>query len=514
MLDRLTRVSDALTERMRLVDATIAELMAIKQAGWMVRDIAGLERNFYSAGITAHGLSPQLLLQIAEYQGRVGAGWAQVRQLTARPDAAPEVLEAIKGATDNYFGSFEKLRAAVYAAGASSKDAPVTLSEWLKISTNSLDSLIAVPNAATAMAQRYATQNARFARVALMLQGALMLTALLVGGLGMLLVRRRVTRPIQAITATMRHLAAGDMSVSVPNAERRDEIGAMANAVAVFKQNAMEHTRLEVSQKRREEQAVQEKHAALLGMATKIEADTAAALYSVGLRTAVIATAAEAMSDSASRTGVSADGAAVAAAQARANADTVANAAELLAASISDIGVQVKQSTSVVSRAVAAGGEARGKMEALNAQVDRIGAVANMIGDIAARTNLLALNATIEAARAGDAGKGFAVVASEVKLLATQTARSTEEITRHIGDVRSATDASVAAVGHIEQTIGEINAIAGTIAAAVQEQGAGDRRNCAHDYGDGRGGERDDPAHQRGVGRGRTDRPARHAGTR
>ena len=284
--------------------------------------------------------------------------------------------------------------------------------------------------------------------------------------------RRRVTRPIQAITATMRQLAAGDMSVSVPNADRHDEIGGMANAVAVFKQNAVERTRLEAAQKQHQEQAVQEKHAALLGMATKIETDTAAALGSVGTRTANIATTAEAMSASASRTGASADGAAAGAAQALANAETVANAAEQLAVSISDIGVQVSQSTAVVGRAVTAGGEARGKMEALNAQVDRIGAVANMIGEIAARTNLLALNATIEAARAGDAGKGFAVVASEVKLLATQTARSTEEITRHIADVRSATDASVAAVGRIEQTIGEINAIAGSIASAVQQQGA------------------------------------------
>jgi methyl-accepting chemotaxis protein len=132
----------------------------------------------------------------------------------------------------------------------------------------------------------------------------------------------------------------------------------------------------------------------------------------------------------------------------------------------------VSQSSAVVSRAVEAGHETRETIATLNEQVARIGAVAEMIGVIAARTNLLALNATIEAARAGDAGKGFAVVASEVKQLATQTAKSTEEISRHINEVRTATGASVAAVGRIEATIGEINAIAGSIAASVEEQGA------------------------------------------
>ncbi len=154
------------------------------------------------------------------------------------------------------------------------------------------------------------------------------------------------------------------------------------------------------------------------------------------------------------------------------NAQTVASSTDQLSGSIHEIAAQVSHSTAVVARAVEAATETRRTMEALNEQVGRIGAVADMISEIAARTNLLALNATIEAARAGDAGKGFAVVAGEVKALATQTTGSTQEIARHIKEVRTATQASAAAVGRIEQTIGEVNAIAGSIAAAVEEQGA------------------------------------------
>jgi methyl-accepting chemotaxis protein len=137
-----------------------------------------------------------------------------------------------------------------------------------------------------------------------------------------------------------------------------------------------------------------------------------------------------------------------------------------LEASIRDIGDQVSQSTTIVGRAVQAGEETRTTIEALNERVNRIGAVVEIISEVAARTNLLALNVTIEAARAGDAGKGFAVVASEVKQLAAQTAGSTKEITSHISEVNTATQASVAAVGRIEQTIGEVNVISGSIAAS------------------------------------------------
>ena len=281
-----------------------------------------------------------------------------------------------------------------------------------------------------------------------------------------------VSSPIGAMTTAMCRLAEGDLAVEITCGGRGDEIGAMAKAVEVFKQNAAEHRHLEAEQKQQEVRARREKQAALIGMAEKIEAETGAAVESVGSQTAVIAAAAEEMSASSTRTGEAAQGAASAAGQALANAQTVASAAEQLAASIREIGGQMSLSTAVVGRAVAAGGEARATIEALNTQVGRIGEVANMISDIAARTNLLALNATIEAARAGDAGRGFAVVANEVKQLATQTARSTREITRHIGEVRAATDASVTAVGRIEKTIGEIDAIASSIAAAVEQQGA------------------------------------------
>jgi chromosome segregation ATPase len=192
----------------------------------------------------------------------------------------------------------------------------------------------------------------------------------------------------------------------------------------------------------------------------------------VGQHTANMLATADAMRDSATRTGASAQNAAQAAEMALANTHTVASAAEQLAASIREIGGPVSRSTTIVGDAVLAGEATRTIIRTLTEKVGRIGAVADMISEIAARTNLLALNATIEAARAGDAGKGFAVVASEVKQLAAQTTQATADIGRQIADVQAATEASATAVGRIEQTIEAINAITGSIAAAVEQQDA------------------------------------------
>jgi methyl-accepting chemotaxis protein len=281
-----------------------------------------------------------------------------------------------------------------------------------------------------------------------------------------------ITRPVRALTRAMTELAAGNMAAEVDGQDHRDELGGMVRAVLVFKEHMVKGNRVAAEQEAERRQAEEEKRAALIDMAATIEAATGSALLQIGDRTSAMVATADAMSASATRTGESARDAAAAAAQALGIAQTVASAAEELAASIREIGGQVSQSTAVVGHAVAAGAETRSAIVALNQEVERIGAVAGMIAEIAARTNLLALNATIEAARAGDAGRGFAVVASEVKALAMQTARSTEEIARHLGQVRSATSASVAAVARIDQTIGEISAIAESIAAAVEQQDA------------------------------------------
>ena len=303
------------------------------------------------------------------------------------------------------------------------------------------------------------------------------LPVILVGGiifvatLAGFLVVGGITRPLQRMTRAMRQLAAGDLNVQVTGQDRTHEIGQIAVALEHFRRQAVENQALTATREQERRTTEQQKRLALVTMAERIEAAAGDALAQIGLRNTELTQIADQMRGLAERTGGSAHGAASAASQALANAQTVASATEELTMSIREISGQMNQSVVMIQEAVAAGGETRTTIDTLNERVGRIGLVADMINDIANKTNLLALNATIEAARAGEAGKGFAVVASEVKQLAGQTARSTQEIARHLADVRIATVAAVNAVGRIETTIGRISEVAGSVAAAVEEQG-------------------------------------------
>ena len=297
------------------------------------------------------------------------------------------------------------------------------------------------------------------------------LASILVAIAAGMLLRGAIASPIVAMTAAMSRLAGGDRSVEVPGVGRGDEVGAMAEAVDVFKRNAIEADRLAAAQ-RAEELAKARRSARLEELTLAFESNVTAVIQSLSGAAAQMQQSAGALTSSADETNRQSTTVASAAEQASANVQTVAAAAEELSSSIAEIGRQVSQSTRVADQAVSGAGRANTVVSSLADGAQKIGEVVDLINNIAAQTNLLALNATIEAARAGEAGKGFAVVASEVKSLANQTAKATEDITGQIATIQGATREAVAAIDEIGRIITEISQISATIASAVEQQSA------------------------------------------
>ncbi|WP_036303216.1 methyl-accepting chemotaxis protein [Methylobacterium sp. 77] len=281
-----------------------------------------------------------------------------------------------------------------------------------------------------------------------------------------------VSRPLRRMVSAMDRLAQGNTDIAVPGIDRGDEVGAMAKAVIVFKDNIIRTRILEVETEAARAGAEAQRRAAMIDMANQFELAVGGIVTQVSAAATELQATAGSMSATATQTAQRSTNAATAADTASANVTTVASAAEELGSSVQEIGRQMQGSANLSQRAVSEAASTANLVRDLSESTARIGDVVSLISMIAGQTNLLALNATIEAARAGEAGRGFAVVASEVKALASQTAKATEEITGQIARIQASTDLAVTAIAGITQRIREIDDVSASIAAAVEEQGA------------------------------------------
>lgn len=307
-------------------------------------------------------------------------------------------------------------------------------------------------------------------RVAFLSVGALSLIILFVSVVLLLLVRQTITAPLVRMIEAMNALAKGDMSASVDQSTRKDEIGQLNHAFLVFRNQACENEEMVRQQEEAKEQAEIDRKASLTAFVDQFEIAVGPVVDSVSSASQELQASANTMTTIAEQTNERSPRVAMASDEASNNVQAVASAAEEISASVSEIGRQASESSDKAGAAEREAEQTMSKVKTLSEAAQRIGDVVTLIQDIAEQTNLLALNATIEAARAGEAGKGFAVVASEVKNLAEQTAKATAGISEQVSGIQEATQTS--AILGISGTIQGLSLISSSIAAAVEEQAA------------------------------------------
>ena len=297
------------------------------------------------------------------------------------------------------------------------------------------------------------------------------LTLLLTLGIGWL-VNRDISKLLASLRDTMSRLADGDLTVSIPGIDRKDELGGMARAVAVFKNNAGRFAILQEEQQAERQRGIEEKRQTLLGFADRFDKEVRGVVEAVAAAGGDMGAAAQKVSGTAGAAMEQSGSALAEAEQATMNVQGVAAAIEEMAATGSEISRQVARAATISRDAAEEGRRTNDKVAGLAEAAQKVGDVVKLIQDIAAQTNLLALNATIEAARAGDAGKGFAVVAGEVKSLANQTAKATEDIRAQIAAIQLESNAALAAIQGISHTVHGVEEIAAAISSTVDQQGA------------------------------------------
>jgi methyl-accepting chemotaxis protein len=467
---QLDSIADEVAAALTQANPAAGQFARTASLPWEMRDLAA-HRNSIVVGVVAarRPFTADELATIAGPTGGIATAWHRLQRTRISADAG--LIEAMAKAEAAFFDAPNHAIADVLAdsrAGHPYQTGPNELRKLLVAASQSILELRDSALASTANVAASAETTALW-HLAIGVGGLLLIIGMV--GAVILLFGHRVVTPITSMTDIMARLSRREIDVCIPGIARRDEIGAMARAVLVFKDSMIRADALAAEQEH-ERAVTAERASRLENLLVAFETKVGVMVGVLADGSGQLAVTAQSMTEAADQANQQAGAVSSAAGEASSSVQTVAASAEQLTASINEISRQVAQSATITGRAVLDAQRTDDIVRALAAGAEKIGHVVGLISNIAGQTNLLALNATIEAARAGEGGKGFAVVASEVKSLANQTKSATDDIAAQIAQIQTATREAVSAISAIGAIIAEVSSIATNIASAVEQQGA------------------------------------------